>query len=354
MFEIDMLPVESSTGPARTKSGDAIALRFTTPTDIRPKIVIIDGGYRDNGKDLVDHIRQYYDTNHVDLVISTHPDNDHISGLLVVLDELDVDELLIHQPRLHVSNVSLFSNIETVDAVLALARQRGVKISSPFTGLTRFDDHLLVLGPTQSYYEQLVLEHLIEAGWQQKAAGLRETALSHAFPHFAQKMERTLFMPEETLTDNVTTGPRNNTSVITLLRVGDARLLFTADAGIPALEAAADHYETTVGDFGITPLSFMQVPHHGSRHNVGPSILDRILGPKDGAPFAQVSAVISSAAADPGHPNPKVVNAFTRRGCYVVATEGRTVCHTDGSVIRPGWGPVAPLPALDEHGDDDA
>lgn len=91
----------------------------------------------------------------------------------------------------------------------------------------------------------------------------------------------------------------------------------------PALEAAADHNVTTVNSFGIIPLSFMPVPHHGSRHNIGPSILDLILGPKDGAPFAQVSAVISSAAADPDHP--KFVNAFTRRGCYVVATEGRTV-----------------------------
>lgn len=354
MFEIDTLPVESSTGPARTKSGDAIALRFTTPTDIRPKIIVIDGGYRDNGKDLVDHIRRYYDTNHVDLVISTHPDNDHISGLLVVLDELDVDELLIHQPRLHAPNVSLFSNIETVDAVLALARQRGVKVSSPFTGLTRFDEHLLVLGPTQTYYEQLVLEHLIEAYRQQKAASLSEKALSNIFLHFAQGLERTLFMPEETLTDNVTTGPRNNSSVITLLRVGDSRMLFTADAGIPALEAGAGHYEATVGSFATYPLSFMQVPHHASRHNVGPTILDRILGPKDGAPFGAVSAVISSAKADPDHPNPKVVNAFTRRGCYVVATEGQTICHSDGSFARLGWGPIAPLPALDENIDDDA
>ena len=52
------------------------------------KIVVIDGGYQDSGKALVELIRNTYGSNRVDLVVSTHPDNDHVSGLHVVLEEL--------------------------------------------------------------------------------------------------------------------------------------------------------------------------------------------------------------------------------------------------------------------------
>ncbi len=82
----------------------------------------------------------------------------------------------------------------------------------------------------------------------------------------------------ETLTDDGETGPRNNSSVITLLHVGGERMLFTGDAGIPALTAAASYYETIFGSFPAAPLTFFQTPHHGSRRNVGPTLLNRLLG----------------------------------------------------------------------------
>ena len=56
--------------------------------------------------------------------------------------------------------------------------------------------------------------------------------------------------------------PRNNSSMITLLRVDGRRMLFTADAGMPALERAWD----TAEEMGIADVpTFSQVPHHGSR-----------------------------------------------------------------------------------------
>ena len=57
------------------------------------------------------------------------------------------------------------------------------------------------------------------------------------------------------------TGPRNNSSVITLLQLDNVRLLLTGDAGIPALEAAADVYEAIFQSFQAYPLRFIQAPH---------------------------------------------------------------------------------------------
>lgn len=68
-----------------SKSGDAITTHWGnlySETRRERCVVVIDGGFKDTGDTIADHIVQHYNTNHVDLVISTHPDNDHINGLL--------------------------------------------------------------------------------------------------------------------------------------------------------------------------------------------------------------------------------------------------------------------------------
>jgi beta-lactamase superfamily II metal-dependent hydrolase len=118
------------------------------------------------------------------------------------------------------------------------------------------------------------------------------------------------------------------------------RLVLTGDAGIPALTVAADYME----DFGLAgPLDFIQVPHHGSRRNVGPTILDRLLGGYPQSPRA--SSFVSASRDDKKHPSRQVTNAFCRRGAPVCSTEGRAIRHgSPDAPVRPGWGPVDPLP----------
>ena len=89
-YEIDFLPVGNG-----EKSGDAIAFRLGNLYGERSEqmVVVIDGGFRETGETLVEHIKKYYDTTHVDLVISTHPDADHTAGLKVVLEQMTVSEL---------------------------------------------------------------------------------------------------------------------------------------------------------------------------------------------------------------------------------------------------------------------
>ncbi len=128
MHVIDVRPVESSTGIASTKSGDAIAIRFTPDTGGPPKVIIIDDGFTDNGKDLVDHVVNVNGTRHVDLVICTHPDRDHIGGLCTVVEELDFNELLLHQPRLHAR--AAFLDFAAEENILFLTPQRRYRSSS--------------------------------------------------------------------------------------------------------------------------------------------------------------------------------------------------------------------------------
>src|SRR6267142_1685364 len=104
-YEVDFLQVGNG-----EKSGDAIALRFGNLLADPPQqtVCVIDGGYQDSGEALVSHIKTYYNTDHVNAVISTHPDGDHASGLEVVLNEMKVDYLLMHQPWKNTDGISDF------------------------------------------------------------------------------------------------------------------------------------------------------------------------------------------------------------------------------------------------------
>jgi beta-lactamase superfamily II metal-dependent hydrolase len=337
MYEVDFLPVEHG-----EKSGDAIALRFSaSPFWTGDQVVcVVDGGYTDEGHDLVDHIRKYYETDRVDLVVSTHPDLDHVTGLKVCLEELQVGELLMHRPWIwdpdaptkSAERPKLRAALSAAVDLEEIALDRGIPISDPFAGESRFDGSITVVGPTEEYYASLVAEFEGVAAKVAVAQRVRE-----AMAHLKQVGE---LINLETLTDDGVTSPENNSSVIILLQLGVSRLLLTADAGAPALHAAVDYIEAA----GISrELDFIQVPHHGSRRNVGPTILDRLLGayPQD----PRISAIVSASKDSPKHPSKQVTNAFRRRGAPVTSTEGRGICRrSDDAPPRAGWVSVEPLP----------
>src|SRR5579863_1864332 len=101
-YEIDFLPV------GKDKSGDAILVRYGNLHGPRTeqKVILIDGGYLETGKAIVAHLAKYYGTTEIDLVISTHPDQDHVGGLETVLNECTVGQLWMHQPWNHTKDIA--------------------------------------------------------------------------------------------------------------------------------------------------------------------------------------------------------------------------------------------------------
>lgn len=350
-YEIDFLPV----GDGST-SGDAIALRYGNLFGDREeqRVMIIDGGFADDGEALVKHLDTYYGTDQVDVVVCTHPDRDHVGGLKVVLETLNVGEFWMHLPWAHSRDMALakartgFRSTHLAKRVQAalqgavtleeIALQRGIVIREPFTGTSTDDGAYVVLGPSVDYYEELLAE--FPEIPEKKAAGVG--LLAKAAEALAKKLPETDLI--ETLTDLGETPAQNNSSVIGLLRSEQYLALLTADAGMPALEQAASMLE--MGGFQPGSLAFIQVPHHGSRRNVGPTILSRFLGPKGVS--ERVGSAFVSVAPDgaPKHPAKKVTNGFRRRGYPVNATQGNSVRHHRNAPSR-GWSKAEPLPFYD-------
>ena len=106
-------------------------------------------------------------------------------------------------------------------------------------------------------------------------------------------------------------------------------ILLTGDAGNLGLEWAASFAEAC--GLVLRNFALVQVPHHGSRRNVGPTILNRLIGPVvlEGQ-VPHFTAVVSAPKDDSEHPRKIVMNAFMRRGARVLGTQGIATCFGSG------------------------
>lgn len=359
--EIEFLPVGTGSKP-----GDAIVIRYGEPHAY--ELMIVDGGTLDSGEALVNHIQTFFPGHGVSHVVLTHPDADHASGLRTVLEQLHVSNLWLHVPWLHAAatrpyfqnknwtderlSAAIRKEYDIVGSIFDTASARGLRIFEPFAGAAI--GPFTVLSPHRAIYDLLLPQFdrtpapdqpAIEARgcWLQKQQP--PSPLGALFERAVAKVQK--WVPEswtaERLRDGGMTSASNESSVVLYGAFEHGRVLLTGDAGIWALSLAAHHAEQN--ELTLQQFDFVQVPHHGSRRNVGPTILNRLIGPiqPQGA-GRRFNAFISAPRDDDTHPRKMVVNAFMRRGASVVATQGSKKIYYGGFPQRASY---SDAPTLD-------
>ena len=110
LFEIEFLAVGEA-----SRAGDAIVVRYGELNDY--KLMVIDGGAADTGKDLVSHLKEQFGQNvSLEHVLLTHSDADHASGLRELLREIPTNYVWAHVPwALAVEALPLFIGNWTKD-----------------------------------------------------------------------------------------------------------------------------------------------------------------------------------------------------------------------------------------------
>jgi beta-lactamase superfamily II metal-dependent hydrolase len=349
-YEIDFLPV--GTG----KSGDAIAFRHGDES--WQEVVIVDGGTRESGQALVDHIQSYYGTRRVDHLINTHPDIDHVSGLRDVINQLDVQNVWMHLPWNHSTHIHeqiidgrvtpnslnrrLKEQLAAAHELQQLAEALNIPVREPFQG--QAIGPWTVLSPTITQYRQYLLESdkTPEAEIPIKKAGLAqifaEAATAMTFGALEMFGLETLREPPRG------TSPTNESSVVLYADLGTDRILLTGDAGIRALSDAINY--AALRGVDLQSATLLQIPHHGSRQNVSPDLLDRLLGSKplfESVPMRR-HAVACVGTTDEKHPRRVVTNAFRRRGCRVAQTRGDAIWFHYNAPSRPAYGDLSEVP----------
>ncbi len=360
-YEIDYLPVGDG-----ERCGDAIAIRYGNLTGPRSEqtVITVDGGTVESGKALVEHVKKHFGTDTVDLAILSHPDTDHASGMREVVENLKGGVVAMHLPWNHSSDVKALlddgrvtvgslkekakKNLAAAREVETIARQKGWKIVEPFAGADN-GNGLVVLGPTKEFYQQQLAGFKFMPGVESVVGGL----IQRVFEAAARLIPESWI--SETLKEPAAgaTSPENNSSVVFLLSVDGKQLLFTGDAGVPALHSALDF--AAANGITMNNVQFLDVPHHGSRKNLGPSVLNRIFGgirPQNSA--TTWTAFVSCAKeASHKHPHKKVTNALMRRGAKVCWTKGESILHFFNAPGRAGYYPIQPLPFHHSVEDDD-
>jgi len=351
-IEIDFLPVGEG-----EHSGDAIAVRWLVNEQY--KVMIYDGGTKEYGVALVNHVRTHFNTNHVDYVVNSHPDNDHAGGLLHVLENLTVGELWMHRPWKYSAEIrQYFHDGRMTDNSLAerlkqkmaaayaleqAANKHSITIREPFAGSQI--GAFTVLSPTEYRYTHELIPQFAKSP-SLKVESAMESALNmikKAASYIADVWHH------EYLPDSVTTSAENESSAVLFASIGTNGYLLTGDAGIQTLRASAE-FAKSIGIDLPQRVSFVQIPHHGGRHNVSTETLNMLIGeplPNENAAPTR-SAYVSASEKAPSHPKRVVTNAFVRRGFKVGQTKGKAICHYVGMPRREGWGPISYLPFYQE------
>jgi beta-lactamase superfamily II metal-dependent hydrolase len=363
-YEIDYLAVGEG-----ERSSDAICLRYGNLAGRRDEqtVMTIDGGTLDSGNLLVAHVKKYYGTDVVDIALLSHPDVDHASGMRQVLEGLKVQQVVMHLPWNHSTDVKALLDDARVSAnsikerakrtlsaareIEQLATRKNIPIVEPFAGCKN-SNGLIVLGPTVEFYQAMLASFKFMPGATEAAS----SSLGEAFKLFAKTAVN--WVLENILTETLqepaedATSPENNSSVIFVISIDGKKLLFTGDAGVTALNAAVSF--ATTNAIPLTGINFFDVPHHGSRRNLGPSILNRLFGNIRSQDSQDWTAFISAAKdGAPKHPHKKVTNALRRRGARVHVTAGQNIWHNHLAPGRGDYSTITPLPLFTQVEDDD-
>ena len=349
-YEIEFLPVGNG-----EKSGDCILFHYFE--DGIEKIIAYDGGTRKSGEAMVAHIKKYYGTHKIDYLINSHPDGDHVSGLIYVLENMDVGEVWIHQPwkysdeildlfhdgRMTANSLSerMKEKLRMAHCVYELAEEKSIPIYEPYAGAQI--GPFTVLSPDKEWYINTLVPDFSKPPTKAKLVIEKFVDSLESFAETVKNILREAWN-EENLPNNVETSAENDSSVILYADILNKGILLTGDSGVKALTKAAEYAENhglQIQEY----IKFVQVPHHGSRRNVSTESLDRLIGSALGSEpsIFQKTALVSASPGSKKHPRDRVVNAFMRRGFKVIATKGSIKRHYHGMPERTGWTSASPL-----------
>lgn len=293
-------------------------------------VVVYDTGLKAQAEQIAKRLDREFDTSVIDIWIGSHLDSDHISSYGHLLQEgLEIGQTWLHDPWQHRHAINVTASIDNAVDVLESAG----RLVEPFKGLKTDDGVLEVLGPTVEYYEEL-LPKFFKPEDLEKMTAVRAAATTDegvitrilalgTLDTYDSSDPETVLPPAKWSSDNLldspTTEAPNSTSVLAFFDFDDKQLLLTGDAGVEAIEKAAE----AIVESGYAPGKsvLLQVPHHGSINNLNSRCADILAGTivAESDEDSRGTAIIS-AAGKVGHPSDRIINAVKRRGWRVLVT----------------------------------
>ncbi len=338
-FEIDFLPVGKS-----KKSGDCTLFRYGDLFAGHEKqtVVVVDGGYAENANEIKNHLTKYYNCTDsdgniiIDLVILSHTDEDHVNGLveLAKCENVIIKNLLMKKPWEslnpndfkdgRITNKSLRERLkDTFDKAFELYTNcNGRKIKCAISSFNFNRANFTILGPTEDFYKQCIANSSKTPEQSEQITNMRETN------GFFDDSEELYIPGKIAWNDEETTSPINESSLIILFEYESTKILFTGDAGKEALNSAITTAKSK--NFNLDNIKIIKMPHHGSRKNLSPELIDKLKS-------TNTWCIVPCVSGDEGHhPSKRLVNLLIEKGLSVYYTAGKTL-HWGYNEPKRNW-----------------
>lgn len=293
--------------------------------------LLVDGGKQTD----LPLVKAYYDLYHAQnplVVVSTHPDSDHINGLIEFMQVVRPTALIVNNPcevaeraslvqtsRYHLSGQNhnaLIGALDRRQTLLATAQRNRVPSYSAYADASPIFRwgrwQVYVLNPVFSEYVKLWTD--VETLKTVYDNGDDETYIQLLLNH-----------SRSILDDGIDTSGMNNSSIMLFIEGYGEKFLLTGDADMKAIYSAARYKD-------LSNLSFLDVPHHGSRCNMNSAIIEHFR-PR----WAFVSADGSTK-----HPRTAVLRKLQQVGSIVCSThQNKESIYYFSGIGRPGYLPVS-------------
>jgi beta-lactamase superfamily II metal-dependent hydrolase len=322
--------------------GDAIIIWAREPNK-SDFVFFLDGGDAGNGQKVVDHYRKWIEPNLQSQraigFINSHPHEDHIDGLLEIVDKLgstmsfaiynDPVECITaeHKDRLYRAYMKgedpdithLYQEFEQIEKLNGFCKKYNLKRYNAYNNINFWNGQFRILMPSEDFYVNEVQYFADEELLKAKDFSVKPEPVD-----ISQDDSK----PCEIVDESDDTTPENLTStVIQLTDSKGKKYILTADAGV----ASFDYMESY---FDATNIAMVQLPHHGSRRNVSARWINKF----------NPGLFMVSAEGNNKHPRRAVINCIKRHhpNCNVYSSHVNQggMCYMTNKDIFPsrGWG----------------
>lgn len=301
-------------------------------------LVLVDAGKYTDGEIIYEHLSTYYPGMSVDLAIVTHPDDDHYGGFVYLLEKLDrgdsdsiaINRFCVNNPQnYHVQKKDTYKksqksvnqaagsvfDVKDHGNLIKLITNLGISSCERFASCifrkengkiacypkTSFDlfPGCTVVGPTKSYFERLTPDmryanmktHVYENTDDDEAPDFKPSNIC-----LSRKLDET--------TDDTSAHNQSSLMFIFEPKVG-VRYLFTGDAGEEAFRKISQTHRPLIKN-----VSWMKIPHHGSKHNLTSKIIN----------YCHPKIAFISTERQQHYLSQCTVNALKQIGCSVYST----------------------------------
>jgi competence protein ComEC len=273
--------------------GDGIYVRFPDGKDL-----VIDGGPGNKIIGCLSRHMPFWDRT-LDMTILTHPQSDHLNGLLTVLQRYQARYLL----RSDITNTT-----EGFEKLKTLVKQKNITEKFAITG------EMITLGPAK-----------LTIAWPSKEQIAGMKPINNVT---MQQCNNSLQTPCPSILGTTSDTNINDGSVVFSLSYGTFDALFMSDADSHVQPRMMSGQ--LVGSISaLTPrdgtLELFKVPHHGSKTGLTDSFLQKIspamAGQENSLTLQKPLAVISVGINSYGHPAPEIIQKLESAGFQVLRTD---------------------------------